>query len=187
MKAVFTQFVLVLSAAIAVVGAANSQYDYGIRGAGKIMKESGDIVVGDMEEVQLLDQFFHYKASSVHNAWENHFGAFGTHDLDKMMLDYTEKSELTAFNFGQPESPTNPSYHTGLAEIRSYFDTLFTRLVDESALNAPIVDITEGPEKQVFLVWECPSSGYVSGTDTFFFDEDYKITKQNAVFTYVSN
>ena len=31
----------------------------------------------------------------------------------------------------------------------------------------------------VFLVWRCPSSGFTHVTDTFLFDEDGKIAKQN--------
>jgi hypothetical protein len=47
-------------------------------------------------------------------------------------------------------------------------------------LDAPVVDVVENPG-MVFLVWKCPGSGVLNATDTFLFDENFKITRQNVV------
>ena len=73
--------------------------------------------------------------------------------------------------------------HTGLAGVRKFFEGLFAQLSDLSALAAPVVDVQESDRSQVFLVWSCASSGVVSATDTFTFDEAGKIKNQNVAFT----
>lgn len=35
----------------------------------------------------------------------------------------------------------------------------------------------------MFLIWSCPSSGFLSVTDTFLFDGNAKVLKQNVVMT----
>ena len=36
---------------------------------------------------------------------------------------------------------------------------------------------------QTYLIWSCPASGIASATDTFFYDEDFVIKRQNIAFT----
>ena len=62
----------------------------------------------------------------------------------------------------------------GLAEIRSFFEGLFTVLTKCELLTVPVMEVTEEP-KQVYLVWDCPDSGVMSATDTFLYRSgDYK-------------
>merc|ERR1719207_292447 len=37
-------------------------------------------------------------ASPVGDAWKNHFSAFGEQDVDKILKDYTDKSEVIVYN-----------------------------------------------------------------------------------------
>jgi len=120
-----------------------------------------------------------YKAETVQAAWDNHFGAFGAQDVAKIMLDYTEASELRAFDHqtGKLDSCK------GMAQIQKFFEGLFATLKDTSDLAAPTIDVTEDP-KQVYLIWSCGASGIVSATDSFIFDAaDNKISRQNIAFT----
>merc|ERR1719247_3943476 len=119
-----------------------------------------------------------YKAATVQAAWDNHFEAFGGQDVAKIMLDYTEESVLKAFNHATGKLDTRK----GMAEIQNFFEGLFGVLKDTSGLAAPVIEVTEAP-KQVYLVWSCPTSGIVSATDTFMFDEGNKIRRQNIAFT----
>jgi len=120
-----------------------------------------------------------YAPTSVQQAWDNHFSAFGAQDVDKILLDYDEKSVLKAFNHKEGALTTA----TGVAEIRDFFVGLFKTLSDLSALAAPVVEVTEAPAKQVYLIWSCPSSGIASAQDTFIFDDNFKIRRQNIAFT----
>lgn len=70
------------------------------------------------------------------------------------------------------------STYTGLNEIAHFFQNLFRRLTDRSDLDVPIVDIDE-EAKTVFLIWHCKASGFLSASDTFIFDDDLKISRQN--------
>ena len=100
-------------------------------------------------------------------------------DLDKIMLDYTEESVLKCFEHSAGELTTA----TGLAEIRDFFAGLFGLLTDLSTLAAPVVEVTEAPDKQVYLVWKCPGSGVLEATDTFIFGDDNRILRQNIAWT----
>ena len=75
--------------------------------------------------------------------------------------------------------------YKGLARIRECFTGLFESLSDTSGLAAPAIRVEEAgegvPAGSVFLVWRCPTSGYAHATDTFLFDADGKIAKQNVV------
>merc|ERR1712070_524661 len=73
----------------------------------------------------------------------------------------------------------------GLEAIRGCFTGLFQKLDDLSELSAPVIDVEEGSAAggrgHVFLTWKCPSSGVAHATDTFIFDENDKIVRQNVV------
>ena len=62
----------------------------------------------------------------VQEAWDNHFEAFGSQNLDKIMLDYDEKSVLRCFCHSDGSDDT----FTGVEEIRGFFDGLFKMLSD---------------------------------------------------------
>merc|ERR1712061_826021 len=110
-----------------------------------------------MGTARLLEHRRAYAPASVQEAWDNHFAAFGAQDVDKIMLDYTDRSVLKAFNHLDGKLQTA----TGLAEIRTFFTNLFAMLSDLSDLAAPVIEVTEDP-KQVYLIWSCGSSGVVS-------------------------
>merc|ERR1712205_197353 len=120
-----------------------------------------------------------YSPASTQDAWDNHFGAFGAQDVDEIMLDYNGSSVLKAFDHRTGDLTTCE----GEAEIRDFFTGLFAMLSDCSDLAAPVIEVTEVPNKQVYLIWSCKASKVVSATDTFFFDDDFKITRQNIAYT----
>merc|ERR1712232_264871 len=119
-----------------------------------------------------------YAPSSVSDAWQNHFDAFGAQDLDKIMLDYDENSVVRIWNNVNEEK----FEFKGTEAIRGMFADLFKDLSDLGTLAAPVVDV-EDDANQVFLVWKCPGCGYETATDTFIFGADKKISRQNIVVT----
>ena len=111
----------------------------------------------------------------VQASWDNHFAAFGAQDVPKILLDYTGTSQVTVYD----ATTGKKSVYTGLTEIEECFTELFAALPDLSSLGAPVVQVEEGPFGMVYLVWECPSSGFTHATDTFMFEaETGKIDKQ---------
>jgi len=123
------------------------------------------------------------QAKVVQAAWENHFAAFGTQDVEKVLLDYTEDSVITVYNH---LSGTQDVY-TGLAGVTECFTGLFESLHDTSDLAAPEISVKEAQGDEpgsVFLIWNCKASGYLEATDTFIFDAAGKIVRQNVVVTY---
>jgi hypothetical protein len=71
---------------------------------------------------------------------------------------------------------------TGWDEIQGFFEGLFETLSDTSDLGVQVLDVSE--EEGVYLVWSGAASGIVSATDTFIFDDDNKIIRQNIAFVY---
>ncbi|CAM9385028.1 unnamed protein product [Discosporangium mesarthrocarpum] len=118
-----------------------------------------------------------YAPADVATAWDNHFSAFGAQDVDKILLDYDDKSKITTWNLNGDEK----AVYEGVDGARTLFEGLFKNLSDLSELGAPLIDVDE-ETKMVFLVWRCPSSGVVDATDTFTFTDDFKILRQNVVF-----
>jgi hypothetical protein len=110
-------------------------------------------------------------------AWDNHFAAFAEQNVSKILLDYVEESEVVIHDIA---TGTN-SRVSGLAGVEALFTGLFQDLHDLSDLAAPVVKVEEGPIPQVFLVWENKASGIVQATDTFAFDNNGKIIRQNIV------
>merc|ERR1711924_55394 len=89
---------------------------------------------------------------------DNHFGAFGAQDVDKILLDYTEKSVIKVYNQVTDELVE----FKGLKAVKECFTGLFKALSDLSGLAAPAIRVEEATEDKagmVFLVWRCPSSG----------------------------
>jgi hypothetical protein len=109
--------------------------------------------------------------------WQNHLNAFGTQDLDKIMLDYTEDSMIAVHDI----ATGNNAVIKGMDDIRAMFSGLFDELDDLEGLGTPVIKVESEPVPQVFLVWECPSSGITQATDTFAFDDAGKIIRQNIV------
>lgn len=117
----------------------------------------------------------------VHDGWANHFAAFGTQDVEKILQDYVEGSEITVFNHVDGSKVD----YNGIAGVRSCFEGLFKSLFDCSDLAAPIIHVEDGGGGgQVFLVWSAAASGYVRATDTFIFNSAGKILRQHVVVHY---
>ena len=110
-------------------------------------------------------------------AWDNHFAAFGSQDVSKVLLDYCEQSKIVAYNW---HDNTEVEFN-GIAGAKEYFTNLFAALPDLSGLAAPEIHVEEGNPKSVFLIWRCPSSGVAHCTDTFLFDDAGKIARQYVV------
>jgi hypothetical protein len=104
---------------------------------------------------------------------------FGYSLGDSFKLDYTEESVLKCFD----STTEKLDVFTGTAEIRGFFDGLFKQLSDLSTLAAPVVDATEGPMKQVYLIWSCPGSGVKFAHDSFYYNDKFQITRQNIGYT----
>merc|ERR1712224_76329 len=89
-----------------------------------------------------------------------------------------EQSKIVAYNW---HDNTEVEFN-GIAGAKECFTSLFAALPDLSGLAAPEIHVDPGSEGiagSVFLVWRCPTSGFTHVTDTFLFDEDGKIAKQN--------
>merc|ERR1711924_541355 len=127
----------------------------------------------------IIQKMAAYSPANVQAAWDNHFEAFGAQDLDKIMLDYNEDSVLKGFEQSAGELTTCE----GVEAIRGFFEGLFGLLSDLSTLDAPVVEVTEAPQKQVYLIWKCPGSSVQSATDTFIYTDDFKISRQNFAWT----
>lgn len=91
----------------------------------------------------------------------HHLTAFGNNDLDEIMKDYTEDSELLT-----PEGALN-----GLAAIRTFFEDFFKAIPTGSAFEMKQLLVT-GPV--AYIVWESDSevAKFPVGTDTFFLEGD---------------
>merc|ERR1719235_667129 len=117
--------------------------------------------------------------------WKNHFSAFGSQDVKKILLDNSEKSIITVYN--QVTGVTKR--FTGLEGVEACFTIMFRNLFDLSDLAAPIQVVEEASADgkiagNVYLVWSAAKSGYTYVTDTFIFDAGGKIFRQNVVVHY---
>ena len=103
---------------------------------------------------------------AVLDGWDNHFTAFGTQDVPRILLDYTNTSVLKSYE--QCEGVLTEA--VGLTEIGAFFTGLFSGL-DATHVSAPVVDVSEttADANQVYLIWKAPLSGIESAQDTFIF------------------
>lgn len=140
-----------------------------------------------------------YKPTDVKTAWKNHFDAFSmgaglkdgdddTAALNMIMKDYIEDSVVHIASYPEGTDSGIPTFepHKGIVAIRKMFKDLFASIGETCDLAAPLVEVTGdtgtiSDAKQVFLVWRIPASKYKWATDTFVFDDNFKITKQNIV------
>merc|ERR1712050_320968 len=134
-----------------------------------------------------------YDPQSVSDAWTNHADAFmagaaagGSPARDaaaleaavtKIMLDYDASSQVRLYGFGH-----NPN---SVEASQGMFEDLFASMTNATAPVVPLAEVVDSP-KQVFLIWEAPDSKYLEATDTFIFDESFKINRQN-IATFMTN
>lgn len=115
---------------------------------------------------------------SVSASWDNHFAAFAEQDVGKILKDYTNRSLVQVYDF----SATQNTKYKGLKGVTELFNGLFTTLSDTSGLKAPVIKVEQWEGGgMVFLVWMCDTSGLPLVTDTFIFDANFKILRQNIV------
>jgi len=119
-----------------------------------------------------------YEPKSVQEAWDNHFKAFGGQDVKMILKDYCPKSIITVHDHTNGKT----SKFEGKKGARECFKGLFGQLNDLGTLKAPVVTVCED-SKTVFLIWSCHGCGIKSCTDTFVFDDRFKIIRQNVVLT----
>ena len=86
-----------------------------------------------------------------------HFAAFAAQDVDAILLDYTDDSQIIVYN--QVDGGYN--VFEGLSGVETYFTGLFDSLYDVSDLAAPLIEVEEKPYGQVFLIWSAAASGCV--------------------------
>merc|ERR1712187_845498 len=91
------------------------------------------------------------------------------------MLDYTEESKVIVFDWSEGKV----RHYDGLVEIRKLYAWLLEELVDKT-LQAPAQEVQQG---MGWLLWKNPERGFVSGTDTFVYDEHHRVKYQNTVCT----
>ena len=99
----------------------------------------------------------------VQASWDNHFAAFGAQDVDKILLDYTEKSVIKVYNQVTGELVE----FKGLKAVKECFTGLFKDLSDLSGLAAPAIRVEEAIKTRwawSSSAWRCPSSGYNHAT-----------------------
>lgn len=91
----------------------------------------------------------------------HHLTAFGNNDLEEIMKDYTEESEVL--------TPEGPLY--GLAAIRKFFEAFFIAIPTGSDFEMKQL-ITTGSVG--YIAWESESTviKIPMGTDTFFMEGD---------------
>lgn len=151
-----------------------------------------------------------YNQSSVQEVWDNHFSAFATFDVERIMLDYDETSKIATFNdvcFNNQTHNEGYTTYTGVTQIEGFFTRLFGQLDTKLAnvnnigpsgavaagAGSPVVK--EAAEASihngnVFLTWRTVpelAKPIALATDSFSFkigaDEKYLIDYQSIVTT----
>jgi hypothetical protein len=151
-----------------------------------VFTKNADLAQAPAPSRRLLSQD-DYNPANVSVVWQNHFSAFVAQDIDSIMLDYDENSELRIFNFDEDtmtNDQTEFQTYTGLVAIEAFFVALFDQIWDIEKVSAPELVVTDD---MVFLVWEAPELGFRWATDTFTFD-GVTIRHQNiaTAFTQIS-
>lgn len=91
----------------------------------------------------------------------HHLTAFGNNDLDEIMNDYTEESQVF----------TPGGLLSGLSAIRKFFEEFFLAIPSGSAFEMKQLTVRENV---AYIVWASETSveNIPLGTDTFFFEGD---------------
>ena len=89
----------------------------------------------------------------------HHLRAFGNNDLDEIMKDYTEQSQVLT-----PEGPLK-----GLEAVRKFFENFFIAIPAGAAFEMKQLTVTHNV---AYIAWSSKSAvaEIPMGTDTFFLD-----------------
>ena len=117
-----------------------------------------------------------YRPRRAEHVFKNHFDAFGEQDIEKMMLDYTEESVLSSWNWETGEL----TQYKGRGEIEAMFIGFWDSMAKGGwgKMEAPVTQTADEPQRVGFLVWSAPENGVPMATDTFVYDAEYKIITQ---------
>lgn len=105
----------------------------------------------------------------------HHLTAFGNNDLEEILKDYSEKSEILTVN-----GPLK-----GIETIRGFFVDFFAAIPTGAAFEIKQLTVT-GPVAYVAWASESETFAFPMGTDTFFIEDekiiyhtvaDYRISK----------
>lgn len=90
---------------------------------------------------------------------KHHLTAFGNNDLEEILKDYSEESELLT-----PEGPLK-----GLVAIRQFFVDYFVTIPTGSSFEMKRLTVTENA---AYIVWssDSPVASIPLGTDSFFLE-----------------
>ena len=91
----------------------------------------------------------------------HHLTAFGNNDLEEILKDYTQESELLT-----PNGPLK-----GLQAIQGFFEDYFSAIPTGSAFEMKQLTVT-GPVAYVAWTSESATYNFPMGTDTFFIQDD---------------
>lgn len=112
---------------------------------------------------------------STQKAWDTHAAAWRSQNIEDIMLDYTEASIMRVFSDG-----AGPFEIAGLAAIRGTFEGIFAALANVTDYEDVLQEVDDD-HQVVDWVWQAPSKGYKQAHETFIFDENLKIIRQNVV------
>jgi len=113
--------------------------------------------------------------------WNNHLDAFGTGDIEKMVLDYNADAQIIEWDFAAEEGKEK-SVYTGEAGVRELFPKYFgwagacTTALDVAL---PVIHVAPG---FIYLHVEFGCAGIPKWTDTFLIDDAGMIKRQNIIF-----
>merc|ERR1719506_495191 len=115
--------------------------------------------------------------------WDNHLDAFGTGDIEKMVLDYNADAVINEYDFGLAEGQEFSSY-TGEAGVRELFPKYFGWAgecieKDTMDVNLPVIHVAKG---FIYLHVTFVCAGIPKWTDTFLIDDAGMIKRQNIIF-----
>ncbi len=99
--------------------------------------------------------------TNIEDVLTHHLTAFGNNDLEEILRDYTEGSQIL----------TPDGIVTGMAGIRTFFEAFFAVIPTGSAFGMKQNSIVDNV---AYIVWTSDSAvaQIPLGTDTFFFDGD---------------
>lgn len=178
------QVFLVWKAAASGVQVATDSFDF--TAAGKIMTLTfvlwTDADKPFLTENVVLTTVAADQPGPVQEHWDNYHLSFGTGNMTLIKCDYSEQSVIRVYD---TVSETKRVF-TGMAGVEEMFTESFA-IRSNDCVSLPIVRVKEADGDKggyVFITVSWPCAGYYQWTDTFWFDENGMITRQNIVYSH---